>query len=346
MKNVIVGFLIICGISLISFGILNQNNMAEQYETLEESAPLLMELKWEQDINSLTLLNYDEVVWRLNYNKREDKPFFYPLRTLNGVDLALLRPEDHPWHRGLWFSWKYINGVNYWEEDRERALSEGRSLIKDVVVKKEEDYSASICFIIEYAPEGKAPVLRENRKISISSPDVDGNYYIDWHQTFKTNGTHVVLDRTPPIRDGGPQYGGYAGLAIRANDDVLESIRIMDSNKWQNDQGLIGHGKKADWMAITGIASDSSNKSVGLAIFDHPSNSRYPSPWYVWFNSSKNSTINNYSHAFIQPAFLFDQPYEFEAGDSLSLKYRVMIHHETTKFNDFNEKYLEYIGGQ
>jgi len=23
--------------------------------------------------------------------------------------------EDHVWHLGYWFSWKYINGVNYWK---------------------------------------------------------------------------------------------------------------------------------------------------------------------------------------------------------------------------------------
>ena len=25
------------------------------------------------------------------------------------------RPPDHIWHHGLWFSWKFINKVNYWE---------------------------------------------------------------------------------------------------------------------------------------------------------------------------------------------------------------------------------------
>ncbi len=61
------------------------------------------------------------------------KPYIHPLRTVAGVPLTAFQPSDHVWHRGLWFSWKYINGVNYWEEapkeidGRLLSVSDGRT---------------------------------------------------------------------------------------------------------------------------------------------------------------------------------------------------------------------------
>jgi hypothetical protein len=43
----------------------------------------------------------------------------------DGPVLTWLRPPDHPWHHGLWFSWKTVNGLNYWEE-YENGESEGK----------------------------------------------------------------------------------------------------------------------------------------------------------------------------------------------------------------------------
>jgi len=87
------------------------------FSACDESEPskAILNLSWVEDESSIALLNQGKVVWKLNYDRNEDKPYFSPLRTLNGIDLVLERPDDHPWHRGLWFSWKYINGINYWE---------------------------------------------------------------------------------------------------------------------------------------------------------------------------------------------------------------------------------------
>ena len=41
------------------------------------------------------------------------KPFFHPLSTPAGHCLSIFEPHDHPWHRGLWFTIKLINGENF-----------------------------------------------------------------------------------------------------------------------------------------------------------------------------------------------------------------------------------------
>ena len=59
-------------------------------------------------------MNNSDIIWQYNFNNRFGKPYFHPVRVKNST-LTCVSPPDHPWHLGLWFSWKYINGVNYWE---------------------------------------------------------------------------------------------------------------------------------------------------------------------------------------------------------------------------------------
>ncbi|MHC4621073.1 MAG: DUF6807 family protein [Planctomycetota bacterium] len=65
---------------------------------------------WRQTDSSIALLSSEQTVWQFNYRKQEGRPYFHPLSLTDGTELTSLRPEDHRWHRALWFSWKYING--------------------------------------------------------------------------------------------------------------------------------------------------------------------------------------------------------------------------------------------
>ena len=64
-------------------------------------------------------------MWQLSFDPAKGKPFFHPVSVNGGTSLTNFRPEDHPWHYGLWFSWKLINGANYWEENRETGRAQG-----------------------------------------------------------------------------------------------------------------------------------------------------------------------------------------------------------------------------
>ena len=54
------------------------------------------------------------MIWQFNFNNRFGMPYFHPLCINNSV-LTSASPPDHPWHLGFWFSWKFIDGINYWE---------------------------------------------------------------------------------------------------------------------------------------------------------------------------------------------------------------------------------------
>ena len=77
-------------------------------------APKRPKLTWKQTKTSLALTADGKVLWQYNFDKAEGKPYFHPLAAADGTVLTDLRPADHVWHRGLWFSWKHVNHVNYW----------------------------------------------------------------------------------------------------------------------------------------------------------------------------------------------------------------------------------------
>ncbi|NUR29826.1 MAG: hypothetical protein HOV83_28915, partial [Catenulispora sp.] len=42
------------------------------------------------------------------------KPYLNPLRTLSGAPLAVFRPWDHRWHKGLQMTLSHVSGQNFW----------------------------------------------------------------------------------------------------------------------------------------------------------------------------------------------------------------------------------------
>jgi hypothetical protein len=75
--------------------------------------------QWDlQSDNQFALKHNNKIVWQFNADPSDaSKPYFDPLCVVGGQSLTLPKPADHIWHLGHWFSWKYINGVNYWETD-------------------------------------------------------------------------------------------------------------------------------------------------------------------------------------------------------------------------------------
>ncbi len=270
---------------------------------------------WDKNNKMVALMHDGKIIWKLNFDKGQDKPYFHPLKTPNGYELTLERPKDHPWHRGLWFSWKEINGVNYWEEDPAKGVAKGRSIIKSVHIETLKDFSAKVTFDISYE-ENSIPVINETRKLFISSIIGKDQYTIHWDQKFKFQ-KDVRLYLEKPAKHGGVEWGGYAGLSFRASDSLTDP-RFISSVGYNSTSDITGYGEKAQWMDMTAQVIGTDSIYVGLTIFDSPKNPRYPSPWYVWFTKGK--------HTFFTPSILFDGPMDFKKDDSLSLEYLVLVH--------------------
>ncbi len=264
------------------------------------------DLSWKQTYSSLALLEGKRIIWQFNYDKSQAKSYFHPITAIDGTVLTALHPADHPWHRGLWWSWKYINGLNYWNEDK-NGQSEGKTVIIRVSATPHKDYSATIHMDLAYQPPGGPPVLTEKREIEVTRLGLDGSFVIDWRASFTAGNLPVVLDRTPISGQfGGTAFGGYAGLSLR----LSEASSHWDFQNSENGHGESEiHGQTARWVSFSGA------NGIGFRIMDdEKTNPRFPPAWYA-----------SRKLRYLGPAFLFESAYTLQPGENLEFAYRIFV---------------------
>jgi predicted dehydrogenase len=272
---------------------------------------------WQQDANSLTRLDGGKPLWMLSLDAAAGKPFFHPLTVAGGPPLTARSPEDHPWHYGLWFSWKYINEVNYWEEDRLTGKPAGATRWKVVSIDPRSDGSAMIKLDVSYVhPSGRVD-MTESRTLEVSAPAADGSYVIDWRADFKAGAEGALLDRTPmPGEPEGQVNGGYAGMSLRAApaplaiDFVATTGAITD---FRSDRA------RPAVPAIAANLSDGGRSVGGIAIHSDPANAGRDATWYI---------VQNKEMRFFCQSLLAPKPIRLAAGGELKLHYRIHVRRE------------------
>jgi hypothetical protein len=295
------------------------------------------DFSWLQSDSSVALLNQGKVIWQYNFNKL-GKPYFDPLCTVDGISLVWKSPPDHAWHHALWFSWKEINGLNYWEEDKETGLAKGLSEVVKVSPVLGNDFSAHIEMDLSYHPPQEPPVLYEKRNLKINTPDQQGNYHIDWQSIFTAGDGDVVLERTPiEGQGGGRRWGGYATLACRIDTKSLKDIRFLDS---EGRVDLDIHTMPTPWVDVSGKVAEDTTRSVGLTIFDHAKNPRHPPSGYVIKNWDEKHQL---LFAYMNPGFLYREGLKLKAKESFTLRYRIFIHEGSGEPAMLEKEFENYI---
>ena len=288
--------------------------------------------RWAQSDTTLGLMNNQDIMWQYNFNNRFGKPYFHPV-AVNYSTLTCLSPPDHPWHLGLWFSWKFINGVNYWEylndfkSEETGYKSAGVTRVKKTGILKNADFSSDIRMELEYFPADSNIVMNEKRIIHISRPTDDGSYYMDNEFIFEPLVDEVVLDRTPVEGEPeGQSWGGYSGLSVRFSQDLTSPEIIVPSDSITY--------RKNNWLYM-GFNTLNGEKA-GICILRNPKFTTPASRWYV---------INNPEIPFFyySPAAIFDGRFVLKKGELLHLKYRVWIIPGKTGKNELRDKYDEYL---
>lgn len=289
-----------------------------QFVVLAQAQPApAADVRWDhRKGEQLSLILDGKPLWTYHYSAK-DVPYFHPVSLPGGPTLTALAPKDHPWHRALWFCWKYLNHVNYWEWAQIRkpgtkgidphGVPAGWTRVTGNEEVQTGPEGARIAMAIHYGTT-RTLVLKEQRSINVSMPRPDGSYTIDWHMTFTAQGQDVVIDRTPP----GPVSGGYAGLSYRAPDSVTQ-VQVLDS---EGNKGMAARGPKSRWVDASAVIDPQYGPS-GLTILCHPGNERFPSQWHLWAREGGLYT---------NPSMVYGEPFKLPAGKSFTLSYRVWVH--------------------
>ena len=273
-------------------------------EKTAPARPAETKLSWRQTDTSVALLNGDSVVWSHVHDRKVGKPYMR-FGLLDGTELTRPWPipkgyikSDHVWHRALWWSWKAINGVNYWEKNQQ-----GTDPIK-VKVTTNKDGSASILTTISYHEPDKPPVATEERLVRVGPPDGSGSYLITWRATFRSAGKKAVVFNK----------NSYGGFALRLAGEFCGDKKTgKPAWKFSRSAEPKANKGRARWMAYSGVAQN--GKPTSVAIFDHPANPRHPALWQM-----------RTQYPYLNPSFTCKEDYTLAPGKSLRLTYGVLIH--------------------
>jgi hypothetical protein len=96
-------------------------------------------------------------------------------------------------------------------------------------------------------------------------------------------------------------------------------------------------GKRSNWVDYYGRVA---GEDVGLAMFDHPSNLRAPTYWHA--RAYGLLAANPFGVRPFTGDRRQDGRYTIPAGDSLILRYRVLIHHGNPSEAGVAEAYRQF----
>jgi hypothetical protein len=264
----------------------------------------------------------EQPLWRYVYGGKP-KPYFHPICTPAGHVLTIFEPHDHFWHRGLWFTIKFINGDNYWEE--QPPFGTQRTNMPPTIAHEHEGRISIFSGLDWTAPDEQTVVIREQRLFTYRPID-PSSYALDFTFILKPM-MDLLLDRTVFTT-----WGGYGGLTFRGNRNWQES-RLLFSDGTTSDRPT---PKIAEWCDLSGKLDGGVDQKGGIAIFDHPENPRHPTPWYG------GTGPGHYFNA----AFLFNEPMTVAADDKLRFRYRVYVHDGIPDQSHLQATYEAYLGQQ
>ena len=248
--------------------------------------------KVERTATGVRLVKGGETVWNFEIDTDDGKPYMHPLRTPSGLTLTDVRPSDHPWHKGLWFSWKFLNGANCWETpDKCGPGGAGRCVLKSKEISVAGLDARVTLSLVHGDGEGKA--LEERRTVDFLPPDEVGGYALLSEHEF-TALRDVTLDRTPPYaKPNGAMAGGYAGLTLRLTADAAARFAT-----------------RKDGKDIVEFVCPERGESVLFHAYEEPKTAKF----YAW---PDRRMLN------LSP--VWNGPFALKAGEKLRLRYVVQV---------------------
>lgn len=245
-------------------------------------------------------------------------PHIHPLKTLDGKTLTMDWPGDHPWHNGMFFAWKYLDGFNVWDRSDPKTAGLAPKSLGPVNTDCGEE-SCRLTHKIEQLGPGGEHLLFEERELRFTkAKDYPRDVYVlDWDIKFKTNKESIEISAED-------KFGGYGGMMTRFVRTVSPEITNRRGGAITSEFS----SSPTEWVKyrfqIDGQMSTKSHEHwVGMAMLDHPQNEHKNSLWHVYFESHVQG---------INQTHLQKNPFTLKQGQEKRLRYRHIIF--TAKLDD------------
>ena len=313
--------------------------LAEQREVWEQmvakaKAPTASQAKGGVKIDDVGNKLSVEIDGRLftEYNFQDvPRPYFYPVIGPTGVPVIRHWPmkdinpdeaKDHPHHKSLWFTHGNVNGIDFWTDG-----TRGGKIVHEKFLKVSSGREmGEIVSRNKWVARDGNVVCTETRAHKFYAGQ-DGPM-MDFEITIHASEGKVVLGDT---KEGSMAIRLAPTMRVEgkvAKGHIINSEGQQDKEAW---------GKRAAWCDYYGPVE---GQTVGVAIFDHPSNPKHPTWWHVrtyGLFAANPFGVHDFEK---KPAGTGD--ITIPAGESLTFKYRFYFHKGDEKQGKVAEHYREY----
>jgi hypothetical protein len=140
-----------------------------------------------------------------------------------------------------------------------------------------------------------------------------------------------------PLKLADTKEGTFAIRVVHALDSP--PAHMVNSSGAVGEKGI--WGKRANWVDYYGTVD---GEEVGIAIFDNPGNLRHPTTWMA--RGYGLFAVNPFGLREFYHNPKLDGSYTIPAGGSLTLRYRVLIHHGACQQAGVAEAWRRYAEAQ
>jgi len=256
------------------------------------------------------------------------KPILWPLLGPTGKPMTRNFPmqtvagehRDHVHQRSMWFTHGNVNGFDFWTEQEAHGTIQQRRFVKvrsgrtGLIVTRNDWLSAA----------GKKQC--EDQRVLEFGGDAAVRW-IDFAITLRaTEG---------PVTFGDTKEGAFGlRLAEWLTVDAHRGGRIVNS-EGQSDEAA--WGKPAAWVDYHAALD---GDILGVAILNHPSSFRFPTPWHV--RGYGLLAANPFGKRAFGGKQKDNGAYTLPAGQSLLLRYRVLFHRGDEKAAKIAAAFADY----
>jgi hypothetical protein len=293
--------------------------------------PLLAEVKMTRQQDRIAVSIDGKPFTTFYFGPETMKPYLHPLRTASGTIVTRGYPmeniegetRDHPHHQGVWFTHGDVNGYDFWSNP-EKGPKKGRVVLDRIVRVQGGSKTGIIWADFNWVGADGKPLLKEQRKMTFyDEPEIR---MVDFD---------ITLTAVERVKFGDTKEGTFA---IRLADSMTEKAKggVMTSAEEQQTMKNVW-GKPSPWVDYSGKVG---GETVGVAIFDHPSNPKHPTHWHSRDYGLFAANIFG-EHDFYSDKSR-DGSVSLEAGKSLRFRYRVVVHPGDTEAADVASLYERY----
>ena len=284
-----------------------------------------VELKDSAETIDITLNGRPFTTFR--YGKTQFRPYFFPVLGPNGCEVTRGETsdisKDHVHHRSLYVAYGEVNDVDLWGE----GSNSGRVVHQNFTQKHGGPVVSRIYTDNNWETKDSEVLMTDKQNFRIYNLPEDGAV-VDLDLSF--------IASAGDIHFGDTKEGGI--MSIR----VHPSMNASNGGKIENAFGGINEGetwgKRANWCDYSGVVDGT---PVGLAVFDHIVNPRYPTYWHVRNYGLMGSNIFGSGTFERDPSK--DGSYTLKEGEEMHFRFRVLIHAGDATEGKVAQKYHDFI---